>query len=241
MLTRSIYFLWLNQEVKKKFTYTIFVHSVDYSLFRSKSWNGLSPNLNARRWISSGELSSVLRPFYFAVHPDLFGQHPQQRVNQEISFFWISEKNNYFYDWQTTNEESLKHLSAYLEGLQNQRIPGTSPKHINFYVRDQKARGAFFHRFLQKSILHVLWLLMRNWHRFFPFVNRFIQTDSNTTRTWTRCKAFLEAYIGVMQFINGNGGKIENQKSIIKYKIPFGSQCLHTIGWFDLRGIRSVS
>lgn len=33
-----------------------------------------------RRSISSGELSSLLRPFYFAVHPDLFGQHPEQRV-----------------------------------------------------------------------------------------------------------------------------------------------------------------
>lgn len=54
--------------------------SVDYTLFRSNSWHGISSKLNAR-WISSGELSSVLRPFYFAVHPDLFGQHPEQRVN----------------------------------------------------------------------------------------------------------------------------------------------------------------
>ncbi|XP_031624601.1 T-cell activation inhibitor, mitochondrial [Contarinia nasturtii] len=95
---------------------------VDYSLFRSNSWNGFSPNLNTRRWISSGELSSVLRPFYFAVHPDLFGQHPEQRK---------------------TNEESLKHLSAYLEALQNQRISATSPKHINFYVRNQNSRDSF--------------------------------------------------------------------------------------------------
>lgn len=58
-----------------------FFSSVDSSLFRSNSWHGLSPNINSR-WISSGELSSVLRPFYFAVHPDLFGQHPEQRVKK---------------------------------------------------------------------------------------------------------------------------------------------------------------
>lgn len=56
-------------------------HSVDYSLLRSNSWNGFSPNVNSGRWISGGELQSVLRPFYFAVHPDLFGQHPEQRVH----------------------------------------------------------------------------------------------------------------------------------------------------------------
>lgn len=42
---------------------------------------------------------------------------------------------------QTTNEESLKHLSAYLEALQHQRLSSTSPKHINFYVRDKIDRG----------------------------------------------------------------------------------------------------
>lgn len=58
----------------------MFFFSVDYSLFRSTTWHALSPKLGSR-WISSGELTSVLRPFYFAVHPDLFGQHPEQRVN----------------------------------------------------------------------------------------------------------------------------------------------------------------
>lgn len=45
---------------------------------------GCCGSFEMRRFISSGELSSLLRPFYFAVHPDLFGQYPEQRVNRVI-------------------------------------------------------------------------------------------------------------------------------------------------------------
>lgn len=90
---------------------TIVLFSVDHSLFRSNTWHVLSPKLGSRR-ISSGELSSVLRPFYFAVHPgiekiasnhlcattawqmlcfsDLFGQHPEQRVRNRITYCEMS-------------------------------------------------------------------------------------------------------------------------------------------------------
>lgn len=48
------------------------------------------------------------------------------------------------FSFQSTNEESLKHLSAYLEALQNQQISSTSPKFISFYVRDKEnARDSF--------------------------------------------------------------------------------------------------
>lgn len=33
------------------------------------------------RFLSSGEVSTALRPFYFSVHPDLFGKHPNERVS----------------------------------------------------------------------------------------------------------------------------------------------------------------
>lgn len=135
--------------MRKCFVYAITsFHSLSvdqYSLLRSNSWNGFSPNLNTRRWITSGELSSVLRPFYFAVHPDLFGQHPEQRVIENNCFFIqrvLTSSFNFRFILQTTNEESLKHLSAYLEALQSQRLSSISkPKHINFYVRDQNSRG----------------------------------------------------------------------------------------------------
>lgn len=73
-----------------------------------------------RREFSNAELSTVLRPFYFAVHPDLFGQHPVQR---------------------STNEESLKYLSAFLESFQSQRSPHMAPATLKFYIRDKGARG----------------------------------------------------------------------------------------------------
>lgn len=86
LLSRS-YIVQVNEPgsnvfIDKRCLFSFNLFSVDYSLLRSNTWNGFSPNLNTRRWISSAELSSVLRPFYFAVHPDLFGQHPEQRVNK---------------------------------------------------------------------------------------------------------------------------------------------------------------
>ena len=84
-----------------------------------------SVNFNSHlRRISSSEIATALRPFYFAVHPDLFGRHPEQR---------------------SVNEESLKHLSAHLEHcLQRRQINETAPKVLHFYVRDSgEKRGKF--------------------------------------------------------------------------------------------------
>lgn len=75
--------------------------------------------LNTIRQISSAEIATALRPFYFVVHPDLFGRHPEQR---------------------SINEESLKHLSAHLEASQHQRQPSSSPKTLSFYVRDTDSK-----------------------------------------------------------------------------------------------------
>lgn len=33
------------------------------------------------RFLSSAEVSAALRPFYFSVHPDLFGRYPAERVS----------------------------------------------------------------------------------------------------------------------------------------------------------------
>lgn len=33
------------------------------------------------RFLSAAEVSTALRPFYFSVHPDLFGKYPEQRVS----------------------------------------------------------------------------------------------------------------------------------------------------------------
>ncbi|XP_058452037.1 T-cell activation inhibitor, mitochondrial [Malaya genurostris] len=78
------------------------------------------------RMISSSEMATALRPFYFAVHPDLFGRYPEQR---------------------RVNEDSLKLLSAHLESLLSQRqvLPST-PKQLPFYIRASNSpdqRGKF--------------------------------------------------------------------------------------------------
>lgn len=72
------------------------------------------------RYLSSGEVSTALRPFYFSVHPDLFGQHPAER---------------------TVNENSLKQLSSYLESLQQRR--SVRPISLKFYLRSQADKGSF--------------------------------------------------------------------------------------------------
>ncbi|CAK1540599.1 unnamed protein product [Leptosia nina] len=42
------------------------------------------------RSLSSAEVSTALRPFYFHVHPDLFGKYPEQRKINEISLQQLS-------------------------------------------------------------------------------------------------------------------------------------------------------
>lgn len=41
--------------------------------------------------MTTTEISAALRPFYFSVHPDLFGQFPNQRVSIHIFLnFWFT-------------------------------------------------------------------------------------------------------------------------------------------------------
>ncbi|XP_050347357.1 T-cell activation inhibitor, mitochondrial [Nymphalis io] len=66
------------------------------------------------RSLSSAEVSTALRPFYFSVHPDLFGKYPEQRK---------------------INENSLQLLSALIEAQQsskNMAIPV-----LPFYLRQK--------------------------------------------------------------------------------------------------------
>lgn len=46
----------------------------------------------AVRALSTGEISTALRPFYFTVHPDLFGQYPTQRVRKQIFDIFLTDK-----------------------------------------------------------------------------------------------------------------------------------------------------
>ncbi|XP_041375957.1 T-cell activation inhibitor, mitochondrial-like [Gigantopelta aegis] len=66
------------------------------------------------RSLSTQETANALRPFYFIVHPDLFGQFPRER---------------------NVNEESLKKLHEYLSSLQ--KTGSARPTNVLFYVRPQ--------------------------------------------------------------------------------------------------------
>ncbi|KAI5636131.1 T-cell activation inhibitor, mitochondrial-like [Phthorimaea operculella] len=73
------------------------------------------------RFLSSAEISTALRPFYFSVHPDLFGKYPEQRK---------------------INEYSLQQLSALLEAQQSSRRMTVPP--LSFYLRQKdKPEGNF--------------------------------------------------------------------------------------------------
>ncbi|XP_076470451.1 T-cell activation inhibitor, mitochondrial-like isoform X2 [Babylonia areolata] len=66
------------------------------------------------RYLTTQEVSAALRPFYFSVHPDLFGQFPNERA---------------------VNEDSLKQLSEYVMSLQ---VSGKArPIQLTFFVRQQ--------------------------------------------------------------------------------------------------------
>ncbi|XP_066539052.1 T-cell activation inhibitor, mitochondrial isoform X2 [Hoplias malabaricus] len=72
-----------------------------------------------KRALSGADAVNALRPFYFAVHPDFFGQHPRERE---------------------VNENSLKRLNGYLENIQKPGVRTLKPTKLSFYVRDAKGK-----------------------------------------------------------------------------------------------------
>ncbi|XP_002735104.1 T-cell activation inhibitor, mitochondrial-like [Saccoglossus kowalevskii] len=74
-------------------------------------------NQISTRNLTTSEASTILRPFYFAVHPDLFGQYPKER---------------------NVNETSLKQLNSYLDSLQGETYP--EPLTLTFYLRHNTAK-----------------------------------------------------------------------------------------------------
>ncbi|XP_052817015.1 T-cell activation inhibitor, mitochondrial-like isoform X2 [Mya arenaria] len=75
---------------------------------------------SCRRHLNSTQTATALRPFYFAVHPDLFGKFPKERA---------------------VNDKSLKHLHEYVSSIQaNQRI-SLQPVELNFYLRSPVSRN----------------------------------------------------------------------------------------------------
>ena len=72
-----------------------------------------------RRGLSSAQVSTALRPFYFLVHPDLFGKWPQE---------------------QAVNETSLKQLKSYLNIMIDEKRKPTQPLNTTFYIKPRFER-----------------------------------------------------------------------------------------------------
>ncbi|CAB3366455.1 Hypothetical predicted protein [Cloeon dipterum] len=91
---------------------------------------------------TSSEVSTALRPFYFVVHPDLFGQHPKERA---------------------ANEAALQQLSSYIETVLRSQTP--VPTELRFFLKGKKGlkptplrevRVALKSRDLQQVVTSVL-------------------------------------------------------------------------------------
>ncbi|XP_042226480.1 T-cell activation inhibitor, mitochondrial-like isoform X2 [Homarus americanus] len=65
--------------------------------------------------LSSAQVTTALRPFYFLVHPDLFGQHPRA---------------------QHVNDAFLTLLNSHLDSLINHEKP--RPLSLQFYIKNKK-------------------------------------------------------------------------------------------------------
>ena len=73
-----------------------------------------------RRYLSGSQLSTALRPFYFLVHPDLFGKYPEIR---------------------SINENSLKNLQSYLQLVNQEKTKTKRGKYLRFYRKPLDANS----------------------------------------------------------------------------------------------------
>ena len=79
------------------------------------NYQRISQTICCKRWLSGPEVSTALRPFYFLVHPDLFGKYPRE---------------------QDENEKSLQILKSYVDTLiHDKKKP--NPKEVKFFVKQR--------------------------------------------------------------------------------------------------------
>ncbi len=76
--------------------------------------------IQQRKWLSNAQVATALRPFYFLVHPDLFGRWPRE---------------------QAVNETSLKMLKSHLAIMMDER-KRPKPLKATFYVKHRGSSKA---------------------------------------------------------------------------------------------------
>lgn len=117
----SVFILLNNYHYLKLFTFSVMslMHSICSEV--CQLLKNVRTHKSCRRYLSSSEVSVALRPFYFAVHPDLFQQHPKER---------------------DTNENSLKQLNGYIETLMHSKP--VLPSKVKFFLRKQQSTDRQF-------------------------------------------------------------------------------------------------
>lgn len=100
--------------------------------------------------MSSSQIATALRPFYFFVHPDLFGKYPSERV----SSFWHRFENFFWHQnlWQclkfsqAVNESSLQSLSSFIETVKSEKPQMATT--LTFYLKPQPSESNYFNLFI---------------------------------------------------------------------------------------------
>lgn len=125
--------------------------------------------LSSKRHLSSNEVSVALRPFYFAVHPDLFQQHPQER---------------------DTNENSLKQLNCYIETLMH--CKPVRPAKLKFYLRKKQPTDHAFESvnisLVQKDIRGALQIILSSCSLSTKYVENLPKTGLNKSKLFNESK-----------------------------------------------------
>nr|XP_046255272.1 T-cell activation inhibitor, mitochondrial isoform X2 [Scatophagus argus] len=103
-------------EAMRQVASTMYISSLLRDVLRLER-KRVATHLVQQRALSGADAVNALRPFYFAVHPDFFGQYPRERE---------------------VNENSLKKLNGYLDNLQKPGSRSVQPMKLTFYLRDTK-------------------------------------------------------------------------------------------------------
>ena len=90
------------------------------------------------RCLSNAEVSTALRPFFFLVHPDLFGKHV---FSSRIGLH--NQCTGKYPNEQSENEVNLKTLKNYVDMMaEGKKRP--NPSDVRFFVRPKVVYAAIF-------------------------------------------------------------------------------------------------
>lgn len=93
VLTYAVYWLQMRRFARMLILWIVYRLEAQKCKYLMMPCANIGALLRLCRFLSSAEVSAALRPFYFSVHPDLFGRYPAERVsyNCEQEQSWVSQ------------------------------------------------------------------------------------------------------------------------------------------------------